>query len=171
MMSKITVFLFVLGALSVSGLAQTRSITNFDLEKYKTQRVAAEKDLRDNYEKLGFSSPEERAKRDEERKKENAELAARFERERLEQEAADAQARQAAASYATQPQYYNSDPNYSVVYGQGGYYYSPRFRDRVRPGTRYQQPLGYVGGGMLWPAPTTTRQPILSIGPPNRPRH
>ena len=41
------------------GISQTRTITNADLEKYKQKRLAAEKELRENYRELGFPSPEE----------------------------------------------------------------------------------------------------------------
>ena len=52
---------FVLSAAFAVG-AQTKKVTNADLEKYRTERLKAEKDLRENYAKLGFPSPEELAK-------------------------------------------------------------------------------------------------------------
>ncbi|QQS41294.1 MAG: hypothetical protein IPM63_18350 [Acidobacteriota bacterium] len=64
-------FLLCLAA-AVSG--QTKTVTNADLEKYREKRVAAEKDLRENYEELGFASPEERAQRIEEYRRQKAEL-------------------------------------------------------------------------------------------------
>lgn len=160
-------FVCILGLLAISAFAQGRTVTNFDLEKYRTQRVAAEKDLRENYEKLGFSSPEERAKREEAKRIENEELAARFERERIERETAEAAAQQAAYA-ARQQNYYQSEPVYPD-YG-GGFDTGFSGRNRFRgSGVRFQQPSGYFAGGAFWPAPTTPRIPLIAR--PVRPRH
>ncbi len=74
-----------------SGVAQTRTVTNADLEKFKAKRIAAEKDLRENYARLGFPSPEELEKQNAQSQKERFALfeklqAARIERERIEAE-------------------------------------------------------------------------------------
>ncbi|MEP6850918.1 MAG: hypothetical protein ABI999_18820 [Acidobacteriota bacterium] len=163
---KVCLFVCILGLLAISAFAQGRTVTNFDLEKYRTQRVAAERDLRENYEKLGFSSPEERAKREEAKRIENEELAARFERERIERETAEATEQQAAYA-ARQQNYYQSTPVYPE-YG-GGFYTGFSGRNRFRGGTRFQQPSGYFAGGAFWPAPTTLRIPLIAR--PARPRH
>ena len=42
-----------------SAQSAKRTVTNTDLEKFKQKRLNAERDLRENYEKLGFPSPEE----------------------------------------------------------------------------------------------------------------
>ena len=57
-MKKIAVIFGVVFALSVVAMAQV-TVTNFELEKFKRQRLAAEKDYRENYERMGFPSPEE----------------------------------------------------------------------------------------------------------------
>lgn len=44
---------------AVMGIAQARIVTNFELDKFKEQRLAAERDYRENYARLGFPSPEE----------------------------------------------------------------------------------------------------------------
>lgn len=56
--------LFLLSVFVIFGSvhAQTRTITNEDLKPFRDARLAAEKDLRDNYERLGFASPEEMEK-------------------------------------------------------------------------------------------------------------
>lgn len=59
-MKKIAVVFGVVFALSVVATAQV-TVTNFELEKFKKQRLAAEKDYRENYERMGFPSPEELA--------------------------------------------------------------------------------------------------------------
>ncbi|HUF02718.1 MAG TPA: hypothetical protein VMM38_00930 [Aridibacter sp.] len=53
----------ILLSLAVAVSGQTKTVTNADLEEYRAKRIAAEKDLRENYEELGFASPEERARR------------------------------------------------------------------------------------------------------------
>jgi hypothetical protein len=79
----VLVFSFV-AAVSVS--AQTRTVTNADLEKFRQKRVAAERDLRENYERLGFPSPAELEKQIEKSRVERSELAARLEAENLQRE-------------------------------------------------------------------------------------
>ncbi len=115
-------------AVVCSAMAQGRAVTNADLAKYAEARLKAERNLRENYAKLGFSSPEERARRDAAEAKDRAELAARLRQERLEREQAAAevetlrnqQARYDAyvrsLGYTSQQQDYY--PGY-VVYGYG----------------------------------------------------
>jgi len=158
------VMLCIFTIAAVSAFAQTKTVTNFDLEKYRLQRVKAEKDLNENYKELGFASPEEREQRLEAWKKESRELSDRLESERIAQENADAAASQAAA----QPRYYQSDqPNY-LPYNDGLIFLSGR-RNRFRP-FRLQQPSGYFAGGAFWPGPSQVRLPILVLSNPNRPR-
>jgi hypothetical protein len=80
--------LFFVVFLSVSAgsvIGQTRTVTNADLEKFRQERLKAEKDYRENYARLGFPSPEELQRRHEQSSKENSELAAKFRaEERLE---------------------------------------------------------------------------------------
>ncbi len=73
--------------------AQNRTVTNGDLQKHRAKRLAAERDLRENYEKLGFPSPEELQRQIEQSRRERAELSARIQAENLEKErlALDAQ--------------------------------------------------------------------------------
>ena len=132
------VFLICFGLTAVVlTAAQGRRVTNADLAKYEQARVKAEKDLRENYVKLGFPSPEERARRNAADAKERAELSARLRQERLERERAAAevaalrvqQARYDAyirsLSYERQPQ-----ENYS---GYWGYGYGRGFRGVMIP--------------------------------------
>jgi hypothetical protein len=71
---------------AVSASAQNRTVTNESLEKYRQKRVAAERELRENYERLGFPSPEELEKQIEKSRIERAELSAALRAENLERE-------------------------------------------------------------------------------------
>jgi hypothetical protein len=145
-----------------SAFAQSKTVTNMDLEKYRDERVKGEAYLRENYAKMGFSSPEERAKRIEQAAKETAELAERLRSDRLERErlAAEREAaeRRAASVYDVQPYtQYSSDYFPYYDYWGGGYYWSGgrRFRRPFRGG--FQQQNGYFAGGMFIPTGTPPR--------------
>ena len=84
-MKKRLLFILCL-ALTVSAFAQTKTITNADLEKYREKRLAAEKDYAENYEKLGFPSPAELQKQNEQSRRELSELAARIEQENIQRQ-------------------------------------------------------------------------------------
>ena len=71
---------------STVSVAQTKTITNADLEKFKQRRLKAEKELRENYKELGFPSPEELKRRNEKSRKELSELADKLRKERLARE-------------------------------------------------------------------------------------
>ena len=76
---------------------QTKTVDNFTLDKYKQQRLAAEKDLRENYAKLGFPSPEELERRRQESEDEKAELLDKLREERLERERIELERQRIAA--------------------------------------------------------------------------
>ena len=59
MKNKTAVFLSFILAFSFSAFAQTKTVTNADLEKFRQKRLQAEREYRENYERLGFPSPEE----------------------------------------------------------------------------------------------------------------
>lgn len=73
-------------------IAQTKTVTNADLEKHRQKRLQAEKDYRENYAKLGFPSPEELEKQNEQSRAEREQLSRRLEAEQRENET-DFQAR------------------------------------------------------------------------------
>lgn len=70
-----------------AGFAQTKTVTNLDLEKYKQARLNAERDLRENYKELGFPSPEQLEKQKEQSRKDLSLLSQRLREERLAREA------------------------------------------------------------------------------------
>ena len=147
--------------------AQGRSVTNADLDKYKQDRLKAEREYRENYAKLGLPSPEELERRREQSRAETEQLsaklrAARLERERIEAER-EANAAFAASYYRSiqtvqEPQY--SEPSYFWSFGQT---YGRRYRFPRR--TQYQQP-GHFAGGQFWPTgPRTRPRPLIRIRP------
>lgn len=152
-------------------LAQTRTVTNSDLDRYRQDRVRAESDLRVNYARLGFPSPEERARRDAQSAREAEELSARLQKEELTRERLEAE-RSAAESRAAQffyrvpqqtqvlPQFYET--GYTYYWWNGRRYRVPRTN------FPYQQP-GYFAGGQFWPTgPSSPPQPLIRVS--RRPR-
>ena len=149
-MRRIAVVSSVILTLAVLGTAQgnqryyaraSRTVTNTDLDRFKQQRLAAEREYRDNYAELGFPSPEELDRQFEQSRIEREELSAKLREERIEREriAVDrvrAEAELAAAYSAEQPR---ADDDYQSIYGvtsyggYGGYYgsYGYRFGRRL----------------------------------------
>ncbi len=148
-MRKKLLFCFCITLLTVTpGSAQGRQITNLDLQKYRDARVAADKELGENYEKLGFPSPEE--------------LERRREKSRVETERLDVQ-REIASRHVT---VYSRDIRQNDGYLSSGYYYSPYVNRYPRPRTQGQP--GYFAGGQFWPTGPATRPRPLFIRPRNR---
>jgi hypothetical protein len=175
------VFCLISGLVGVCA-AQTRTVTNDDLEQYRKQRVKADRELKEDFDRLGFSSPEEREKREADSQRKIAELADRLKLRRIEQERIDADranaeseaaAAAAIAAYTRsmqtqqQPQYY--DPGYYNNYGYGGwggYWGTGDYRTRGYNNNLpwYGTDQGYVSGGMYWPnGGRTTTQPMIII--------
>jgi len=86
-------FLCVLIGTAGLAAAQGKTVTNADLEKFKTKRLQADQELKQYYAKLGLSE-EDVAKQEAANAKEREELSARLRASRLEQERLDAAARQ-----------------------------------------------------------------------------
>jgi hypothetical protein len=81
--------LFILCSIFVAAnlaSAQTKTLTNSDLEKYRQKRLQAEREYRENYERLGFPSPEELDRQRDQDRKEMSELSDRLRNEKLERE-------------------------------------------------------------------------------------
>jgi len=86
-MKKRLMFILCLSFIAtVSAVAQNRTVTNSDLEKFRQKRLEAERDYRENYARLGFPSPEELEKQIEQSRRERADLSARLRAENLERE-------------------------------------------------------------------------------------
>lgn len=85
MKNRVLLILSLIFVTSSIVLAQTarKTITNFDLEKYRQKREKAEADYRENYKKLGMPSPEELEQREEENRVKREDLSQRLANERL----------------------------------------------------------------------------------------
>jgi hypothetical protein len=129
-MRRIAVVLSVVLALVIAGEAQvsntraSRTVTNTDLDRFKQTRLAAERDYRENYAQMGFPSPEELDRQNEQSRAEREELSAKLREERLERERISAERARAeaelAAAEGTLIQSATND-GYSPFYGYGYY--------------------------------------------------
>jgi hypothetical protein len=169
-MKKTVVVLCVVFSLASIGFAQNRAtarrtITNADLEKFAQKRLAAEQDYRENYDRMGFPSPDELAGQRERDMSARIELSeqlrqARLEKERLELEREklvleaariDAE-REAMAPAAGYPQDYFWG-GYGGFSGFGGF-------DGFFPGRKgrhFNAPLYRVTPAGVFPAGVSTR--------------
>jgi hypothetical protein len=144
-----------IGIAVVGGYAQARhSVTNMDLERYRQQRVSAERELREDYTKLGFASPEEMARRNAESQQQMIDLSQRLKADRLERERVElehARLVQAMQPVVTQVPY---GYGYGGAVQPGDYFWPLYWGDgTVRNGRfrgRFQQD-GYFAGGQFWP--------------------
>lgn len=86
-MNKRLLFILCLSFITASSaVAQTKTVTNADLEKFRQKRLQAEREYSESYEKLGFPSPEELTRQREQSRLEAEEVIARQKEERLEKE-------------------------------------------------------------------------------------
>ena len=149
MKNRLCFILILVFATAFSIAAQNRTVTNADLEKFRQKRLAAERDLRENYERLGFPSPEELERQIEQSRIERSELAARLRAETLEREQVNLERRRAeidaqtrsSQQYQTQnyqssggdyfyggtPYGFYSFPNLGYGFPNGGYYRGGQF--------------------------------------------
>jgi len=102
--------------------AQNRTVTNADLEKHRQKRLEAQREYRENYERLGFPSPEELERQIEQSQIERSELAARLRAENLEREKLNLE-RQRADNEARNRNYQIQNQNYSPRYDDYFYNY------------------------------------------------
>lgn len=151
------VFLISIVLLAViSASAQTRSVTNADLEKFRQERLKGEAEYRENYARLGLPSPEELDRRREASRVANEELSQKLRAERLEAERIEAERR----AWQQQPTYIVIDPG-AQYYDEP--YFSSYYRGRGRLPRQLPQQNGYFAGGQFWPTgPSTRPQPMLT---------
>ena len=103
----------------------SRTITNADLEVYRQERLRAERDYAQNYDKMGFPSPEELAKQLEKSRVDREELATRLASERLQREQIEADLAKAAESGRENVFVFPDSGGRNN--GSGGYLYDPWF--------------------------------------------
>jgi hypothetical protein len=95
MMKRSAVVLCVVLSLACGVVAQVRTgragraVTNSDLEKFRQQRLAADREYRDHYAEMGFPSPDELSAQIERDKQAHLELAEQLRQARLESERLD----------------------------------------------------------------------------------
>jgi hypothetical protein len=109
-------FLVLLVVVPAFSQRAKRTVTNQDLEKYRQQRLKAERDYAENYAKMGFPSPEELQKQIEKSRVEREALAARLAAERIQREQIEAELAEAARLSQ------EGGDIYIVTDGGGGYY-------------------------------------------------
>jgi len=177
-MKKIAVVFCVLLSCVAFGYSQNarRTVTNFELEKYKTQRVAAERDYRETYAQKGMLSPDELKAASETRMQQTLDLAEQLRAKELEERrlALEARAQEIQLEdIRSRQQMVDFDPYDNSIWGIGviGSDFG-RFRGR-----RFQRFRGqgyYAAGGNVWTAPLgstpTIRRPSFQISSP-RGRH
>lgn len=158
---------------------QTKSVTNAQLEKFRQERLKAEKEYRENYERLGMPSPEELERRREQSQKEMEELSAKLRAERLERERIEAEQEAARINYLNSQSGVVVEPSYvpfasstyvpfeSYSYSYGYPYYYPRYRFPYRK-FRPRGQTGYFAGGQFWPTPAPDNRPRPMFRRPTR---
>ena len=153
---KILFFVCVLLSGVIAVTAQSKVVTNTDLDKYRAEREKATADYIENYAKRGQPSPEELDRRNEQSRKELSEVSAKIWLERQERERREAEMRY--VEYYSRPQ----RTEIVLVEGYQTYYYPNQYYYPNGRGQRqYQQP-GYFAGGQFWPTgPRTQSQPLF----------
>ena len=160
-MKKAALIFGLFFSLALSAAAQVRTVTNSTLEKFQQKRIAAERDYRANYERLGFPSPEELDRQREADLKAKIELADQLRQTRLENERLELERRNLDLEAVTLQTEYVEE-GYPVTVGgfyggYGGYYYDGRYRRRS--GGR----LFNRGGYRVDPFGVHPTQPIRTI--------
>lgn len=171
-------FVALVGVVPAFSQWTARTITNADLEGYRQERLRAERDYAQNYDKMGFPSPQELEMQLEKSRAEREELAARLASERLQRYQIEADVARAA-----QPSQESiiilSDGNGSGNNGwsAGGYYpygpygYPGRFGRSSRYGNFTYTWPGRLGNGVPFfdsLSPRTSRPRYPSVGPIRR---
>lgn len=147
MRKSLFLILFGLAFFPVAAEAQTRTVTNADLEKFRAERLEAERQYRQNYERLGLPSPEELERRRTESAREREELSARLRAERLQREQLAAMASQVAYDEDGPVVIVENGGERAVLYGGSGGYGYRNYRGRrywARPGVVWRATPGGV---------------------------
>lgn len=157
-------FLVLIVSAGTVAIAAQRTVTNSDLSRYREERLRAETDLRENYSRLGFASPEVRERLNAESQKEMLELSARLKAERLDQERRDAELRRAAWLADVARRQAGNEAEYYDNGLAGNYFFNGRRMVRFGSRRAYTQP-GYFAGGQFWATgPGTPPRPAFNLG-------
>lgn len=157
MKQRLLFVLCVVWGLAGVSAAQTRTVTNFDLEKYRQKRIQAERELDEYYARRGITK-EDLQRQEEEDKRAREELSARLTAERLEREKLELERR--ILELESRPPdvvYVEEQPRYFYGGGNfyGGGYYNPNghFGKRPRNYPLYRTPSWKL---RAWPSDRPT---------------
>ncbi len=136
-------------------IAAQKTVTNTDLERYRTERVRSEDELRQQYATKGLTT-DEVMRRNKESQTQLFELSARLRAERIEAERiqAEREAGERAAEArrrATSVTFYDDSS-----YWRGGWFGTSGFVGPRRFGARPIVQHGYFAGGQFWPSGAVT---------------
>lgn len=160
-------------SVAVIGLGQTRTVvTNSTLEKFQQKRLAAERDYRENYARMGFPSPEELDRQRETDMAARIQLYERLRQARLEKEKLELESRSLDLDSAALA---NDEPSTADESVSGGYYggYPGYYSGRRVRRDRGRFSRGFSNGGYrvtpvgVYPQPPAPRpqRMILRTGP------
>lgn len=122
MKKRILLVLSLIFSVAALTSAQTKTVTNADLESFRQKRLAAEKDYRENYAKLGFPSPQELEKQLAEDQRRLEELSEKLRAERLERERTGAL--EAQNDFLARQSAYLQNQDYNYPAERRNYYYN-----------------------------------------------
>ena len=151
---SIAILILIVFGTAVLAIAQKKTITNADLEKYRQARLQAEREYHDNYVRLGQPSPEELERRNEKSRAENAAISEKLRVVELQREWLDVARERYSPAYRSQPTVVTQYRSYApaVIWSYGDY--GRGYRNQIWRNTDQQQ--YYVGGGQLWPIRSAT---------------
>jgi hypothetical protein len=170
-MKKAVLFFGLMFSLTALALGQARTVTNSTLQKFQDKRLAAERDYRENYARMGFPSPEELDRQRDADMEARLQLAdqlrqARLEKERLELERRSLELDRMAAESAVNAGSY--DGFYGGYFGGFGGFYGNGFFGGRRHG-RFNRFAPFSGGYRatpvgIYPNPSPIRIPFILRG-------
>lgn len=154
-MTKATLMFCVVISMAMTGFGQ-QTVTNATLEKFQQKRLAAERDYRENYRRMGFPSPEELERQRQSDMTARLELAKQLRQTRLQKERLELEQRrldleavrnenesETEIDTAEYPTFYGYGGTHIIgISSVGGFGYGHRYR-RYRP----RSPFGGFGFG------------------------
>lgn len=160
---RYVLFVVFIGSMVAAATAQTRVLTNSDLERYRLEREKAEREYRENYAKKGFPSPEELDKRRRQTEIENQEYLIRLNEQIRAAEKAAEQLRNSYVYYTYAPSEAREQVvNYPYIWSYGRGFGTPARTINSQP--------GYFAGGQFWPTPVRTSPPKPPKPPKTHPK-
>lgn len=127
---------------AVSTFAQTKTVTNDDLEKFRQQRVESEKKLKERYAEMGFPSPEQLEKQNAQRRAEMEEYSDQLRAQRVQ-----SQNDLIGQANILRTQIASIDAQINYLRRQGGGYSNQGIISSYGYAPYGYSPYGYRGGG------------------------